>query len=67
MLDGNAYIRVQTTDEPLGKIVGKITPNLPPLNHVFNERITSANYRYNTFGASKRAGYVNTIVRRVIF
>jgi CHRD domain len=29
MLDGNAYIRVQTTDEPLGKIVGKITPNLP--------------------------------------
>lgn len=29
ILDGNAYIRVQTTDEPLGKIVGKITPNLP--------------------------------------
>ena len=30
IIDGNAYIRVQTTDEPLGKIVGKITPNLPP-------------------------------------
>ena len=29
MLDGNAYVRVQTTDAPLGKIVGKITPNLP--------------------------------------
>jgi len=29
IIDGNAYIRVQTTDEPLGKIVGKITPNLP--------------------------------------
>lgn len=29
MIDGNAYIRVQTTDEPLGKIVGKIIPNLP--------------------------------------
>jgi CHRD domain-containing protein len=28
-LDGNAYIRIQTTDAPLGKIVGKITPNLP--------------------------------------
>lgn len=28
IIDGNAYIRVQTTDEPLGKIVGKITPNL---------------------------------------
>jgi len=30
IIDGNAYVRVQTTDEPLGKIVGKITPNLPP-------------------------------------
>jgi hypothetical protein len=30
IIDGNAYIRVQTTDEPLGKIVGKITTNLPP-------------------------------------
>jgi hypothetical protein len=29
ILDGNAYIRVQTTDVPLGLIVGKITPNLP--------------------------------------
>jgi CHRD domain len=29
ILDGNAFIRVQTTDAPLGKIVGKITPNLP--------------------------------------
>jgi hypothetical protein len=29
ILDGNAYVRVQTTDAPLGKIVGKITPNLP--------------------------------------
>ena len=29
ILDGNAYIRVQTTDAPLGEIVGKITPNLP--------------------------------------
>lgn len=29
ILDGNAYIRVQTTDVPLGEIVGKITPNLP--------------------------------------
>jgi CHRD domain len=29
ILDGNAYIRVQTFDAPLGKIVGKITPNLP--------------------------------------
>ena len=29
MLDGNAYVRIQTTDAPLGKIVGKITPNLP--------------------------------------
>ena len=29
ILDGNAYIRVQTIDEPLGLIVGKITPNLP--------------------------------------
>jgi hypothetical protein len=29
MLDGNAFVRVQTTDAPLGKIVGKITPNLP--------------------------------------
>ena len=28
ILDGNAYIRVQTFDAPLGKIVGKITPNL---------------------------------------
>ena len=28
MLDGNAFVRVQTTDAPLGKIVGKITPNL---------------------------------------
>jgi hypothetical protein len=25
----NAYVRVQTSDAPLGKIVGKITPNLP--------------------------------------
>jgi hypothetical protein len=29
IFDGNAYVRVQTTDAPLGKIVGKITPNLP--------------------------------------
>ena len=29
ILDGNAYIRIQTFDAPLGKIVGKITPNLP--------------------------------------
>ena len=29
LLDGNAYVRVQTIDAPLGKIVGKITPNLP--------------------------------------
>jgi hypothetical protein len=29
ILDGNAYVRVQTTDVPLGEIVGKITPNLP--------------------------------------
>jgi hypothetical protein len=29
ILDGNAYVRVQTTDAPLGKIVGKITANLP--------------------------------------
>ena len=29
ILDGNAFVRVQTTDAPLGKIVGKITPNLP--------------------------------------
>jgi CHRD domain len=29
IIDGNAYIKVQTTDAPLGKIVGKITPNLP--------------------------------------
>jgi CHRD domain len=29
ILDGNAYVRVQTIDAPLGKIVGKITPNLP--------------------------------------
>jgi hypothetical protein len=29
IIDGNAYVRVQTTDAPLGKIVGKITPNLP--------------------------------------
>jgi hypothetical protein len=29
ILDGNAYVRVQTSDAPLGKIVGKITPNLP--------------------------------------
>ena len=27
--DGNAYVRIQTIDAPLGKIVGKITPNLP--------------------------------------
>jgi hypothetical protein len=30
ILDGNAYVRIQTLDAPLGKIVGKITPNLPP-------------------------------------
>ena len=29
ILDGNAYIRIQTFDAPLGKIVGKIMPNLP--------------------------------------
>jgi hypothetical protein len=29
ILDGIAFVRVQTTDAPLGKIVGKITPNLP--------------------------------------
>lgn len=29
IVDGNAWIRVQTTDAPLGEIVGKITPNLP--------------------------------------
>jgi hypothetical protein len=29
IVDGNAWIRVQTTDVPLGEIVGKITPNLP--------------------------------------
>ena len=29
IIDGNAYVRVQTTDAPLGKIVGKITSNLP--------------------------------------
>ena len=29
ILDGNAYIRIQTFDAPLGKIVGKISPNLP--------------------------------------
>jgi hypothetical protein len=29
LLDRNAYVRVQTIDAPLGKIVGKITPNLP--------------------------------------
>ena len=28
ILDGNAYVRIQTFDAPLGKIVGKITPNL---------------------------------------
>jgi hypothetical protein len=28
MLDGNVYIRVQTTDWPLGKIVEKMIPNL---------------------------------------
>jgi hypothetical protein len=28
ILDGNAYVRVQTTDVPLGEIVGKITPKL---------------------------------------
>jgi hypothetical protein len=27
--DGNAYVRIQTLDAPLGKIVGKITPNMP--------------------------------------
>lgn len=30
ILDGNAYVRVQTVNAPLGEIVGKITPNLPP-------------------------------------
>jgi CHRD domain len=29
IIDGNAFVRVQTTDAPLGKIVGKITANLP--------------------------------------
>ena len=29
ILDGNAYVRIQTFDAPLGKIVGKITSNLP--------------------------------------
>jgi hypothetical protein len=29
IIDGNAYVRIQTTDAPLGKIVGKITANLP--------------------------------------
>lgn len=29
IVDGNAWIRVQTTDVPLGEIVGKITANLP--------------------------------------
>ena len=29
IIDGNAYVRVQTTNAPLGKIVAKITPNLP--------------------------------------
>ena len=29
ILDGNAYVKVLTIDAPLGKIVGKITPNLP--------------------------------------
>jgi CHRD domain len=29
ILDGNAYVKVLTTDAPLGKIVGKITTNLP--------------------------------------
>jgi hypothetical protein len=28
IIDVNAYVRVQTTDAPLGNIVGKITPNL---------------------------------------
>lgn len=30
ILDGNAHVRVHTSDIPLGEIVGKITPNLPP-------------------------------------
>jgi hypothetical protein len=29
ILDGNAYVKIHTFDAPLGKIVGKITPNLP--------------------------------------
>jgi hypothetical protein len=29
IIDGNAFVRIQTTDAPLGKIVGKITPDLP--------------------------------------
>jgi hypothetical protein len=29
ILDGNAYVKVLTIDAPLGKIVGKITTNLP--------------------------------------
>ena len=29
ILDGNAYVRIQTFDAPLGKIVGEITSNLP--------------------------------------
>lgn len=29
IVDGNAYVKIHTFDAPLGKIVGKITPNLP--------------------------------------
>ena len=28
ILDGNAYVRIQTNNAPLGEIVGKITPNV---------------------------------------
>lgn len=29
VLDGNAYARVHTVDNPLGEIVGRVTPNMP--------------------------------------
>ncbi|HZD35148.1 MAG TPA: CHRD domain-containing protein [Nitrososphaeraceae archaeon] len=29
VLDGNAYVRVHTVDNPLGEIVGRVTPNMP--------------------------------------
>ena len=39
ILDGHAYVRVQTNNAPLGEIVGKITPNVVRITLLFFDSV----------------------------